>query len=126
MIEDRVEGDALICNERRDPVPLRLAKVIAAEGIGSFLEVGTRYAANWESDVPLHARLPYISGASLEEGVLTPAGLKDGDCGLVVAEQVDELVCEMRSPQLDGQCSVESLKVADEGVSWSTLGGKMA
>ena len=37
MIRDRVEGDALICDERRDPVPVRLTQVIVAEGIGSFL-----------------------------------------------------------------------------------------
>ena len=58
----------------------------------------------------------YLSGASLEEGILAPASLKDGDSSLVVAELVDELVCELRSPQLDGQCGVESLEVADEEV----------
>ena len=68
------------------------------------------------SDVPLHTHLPYISGAGLEEGILTQASLKDGDCSLVFAEQIDKLVCELRSPQLDGQCCIESLKVADEGV----------
>ena len=88
----------------------------AAEVVGIFLEVGTQYVADCEGDVPLHVRLPYISGASLKEGILAPDGLKDGDGGLVVAEQGDELVCELRSPQLDGQFGVESLKVADEGV----------
>ena len=92
MIGDLVERDALICDERTDPVPVRLAQVIAAEGVSSFLEVGTRYVADCEGDIPLHARLPYISGAHLEEGILAPAGLKDGDDSLVVAEQMDELV----------------------------------
>ena len=88
----------------------------AAEGVGSFLEVGTRYVADCEGDVPLHARPPYISGASLEERILALAGLKDGDGGLVFTEQVDELVQQLRSPQLDGQCIIESLELLDEGV----------
>ena len=89
--------------------------MVSAEGVGSLLEVSTRYAhvANGEGDVSLHTRLPYISGASLEERVLAPAGLKDGDSSLVVAEQVEELVCELWGPQLDRQCGVESLEVAD-------------
>ena len=58
----------------------------SAEDIGSFLEVGTRNVADCEGDVPLRARLPYLPGKSLEEGILAPAGLKDGDSGLVVAE----------------------------------------
>ena len=43
------------------------------------------------------------------------ASLKDGDSGLVVAEQVEELVCELWCPQFDGQHCVESLEVADGG-----------
>ena len=111
-----MEGDALICDERRDPVPVRLAQLIAAECVCSFLEVGTRDVADCKGDVPLRARLPYISSAGLEEGILTPAGLKDGDCGLVVTEQFDEIVHKLRIPQLDGQGGVESLEVADEGI----------
>ena len=42
--------------------------------------------ANCEGDVPLHTCLPYLPGASLEEGILALASLKDGDSGLVVAE----------------------------------------
>ena len=74
--------------------------------------------ANCEGDVPLHARLPYISSAGLEEGILAPAGLKDGDGGLVVTEQdlVEQLVRELWGLQLDGQCGIEGLEVADEGV----------
>ena len=34
LFEDRVEGDALICDETRDPVLVRLAQVMVAEGIG--------------------------------------------------------------------------------------------
>ena len=93
MIWDWVEGDALICEERRDPVPVGCAQVVSAEGIGGLLEVCTWYVADCESDVPLCVCLPYVSGASLEEGILTPAGLKDCDSGLVVTEQVEELVC---------------------------------
>ena len=69
-----------------------------------------------EGDVPLGASQPNLSSASLEEGILASAGLKDGDCSLVVAEEVNELVGELWSPQLDGQCDVESLKMADEWV----------
>ena len=58
---------------------VRLAQVIAVEGIGSFLEVGTRYVADCEGDVPLCTRLSYLSGASLEEGIPPLASLKDGD-----------------------------------------------
>ena len=90
--------------------------MIAAEGIGCFLEMGTQYVTDCECDVLLHARMPYLSGASLEEGIPAPASLKDGESGLVVGEQVDELVRELRSPQLDGQCGVESLEMADEGI----------
>ena len=108
-----MEGDALICDERQDPVPVSLSQVVSAEGVGSLLEVGTRYVADCEGDVPLREHLPYISGASLEEGVLAPASLKDGDSGLVVAEQVEKLVHKLWGPQLDGQCGDESLEVAD-------------
>ena len=45
-----------------------------------------------------------------------PSWLKDGDGSLVVTEQVDEVVHELRSPQFDSQCGIESLKVADERV----------
>ena len=48
--------------------------------------------------------------------MLAPAGLKDGDSSLVVADQVEELVRKLWGPQLDGQCGVECLEVADEGV----------
>ena len=87
-----------------------------AEGVGSLLEVCTRYEVDCKGDVSLSACLPYISGTSLEEGILALAGLKDGDSGLVVAEQVEQLVHELWSPQLDGQCGIESLGVADEEV----------
>ena len=87
----------------------------SAEGVGSLLEVGTWYVADYEGDVSLRARLPCISGTSLEEGILAPADLKDGDSCLVVTEQVEELVHELWGPQLDDQCSIESLEVADEG-----------
>ena len=87
----------------------------SAEGIGSLLEVGTGYVADCEDDVPLHTHLPYISGTSLEEGILALAGLKDDDSRLVVAEQVEELVHELWGPELDGQCGVERLEVADGG-----------
>ena len=61
--------------------------------------------------------LPYISGKSLQEWVLVLAGQKDDDNILVIAEQVDELVCELGSPQLDGQSGVESLKVTNGRVA---------
>ena len=90
--------------------------MVSADGVDSLLEVGTRYVADCEGDVLLRAHLPYISCSSLVEGILAPTGMKDGDSGLVVTEQVEELVCELWCPKLDGQCGVESLKVADEGV----------
>ena len=34
MIRDRVEGDAVLHDERCDPVLVRLAQVIAAESVG--------------------------------------------------------------------------------------------
>ena len=67
--------------------------------------------ANCERDVPLCTCLPYISSISLQEWVLSPTGLKDDDSSLVIAEQVDELVCKLGSQQLDGQSGIESLKV---------------
>ena len=39
------------------------------------------------------------------------ASLKDDDSSLVSTEQVEKLVCELGSPQLDGQRGIESLKV---------------
>ena len=65
--------------------------------------------ADCKGDVPLCTHLPYISGTSLEEWVLAPAGLEDDDTSLDVAEQGEELVCELGSPQLDGQSGIESL-----------------
>ena len=97
-----MEGDALICEKGRDPVPVSCTQVVSAEGVGSLLEVGTQYVADCKGDVPLRTRLLYISGASLEERILALAHLKDGDGGLVVAEQVEELVCELWGPQLNG------------------------
>ena len=76
--------------------------MIAAESVGCFLETGTRYVTDCEGDIPLGAHLPNLSGASLEEGILALTGLKDGDSGLVVTEEVNELVRELSSPQLDG------------------------
>ena len=116
MVGDRVEGDAMLHDEQCDPVLVRLAQVIAAESIGCFLKTSTRYVTYCEGDVPAGASQANLSSASLEEGILAPAGLKDGDSSLVVAEEVNELVGELRSPQLDGQCSIESLKIADEWV----------
>ena len=69
--------------------------------------------ANCEGDVPLCTYLPYISGTSLQEWVPAPASLKDDDSGLVIAEQVEELVCELGSPQFDGQSGIESLEVTN-------------
>ena len=42
MVGDRVEGDALICDDSRNPVLVRLAQVIVAKSVGCFLETGTR------------------------------------------------------------------------------------
>ena len=102
MIWDWVEGDALICEKRRDPVPVSWTQSVPAEGIGSLLEGGTRYVVDCEGDVPLCTHLTYISGTSLEEQNLAPADLEDCDIGLVVTEQVEELMCELGSPHLDG------------------------
>ena len=117
---------SLICDERRDPVLVRLPQVIAAESVGCFLETGTQYVTDCEGDVPLDACQPNLSGASLEEGIIAPAGLKDVDSGLVVTDEVNELVHELRSPQLDGQCGVESLEIADEWVVLQYPGGNVA
>ena len=73
--------------------------------------------ANCEGDVPLCACLLYISGTSLQEWVLPLAGLEDDDSSLFIAEQVEEVVCELRHPQLDGHTGVESLEVTDERVA---------
>ena len=71
--------------------------------------------ADCESDVPLCTCLPYIAGASLQEWVLVPAGLKDDDSSLHITERVEELVSELVSPQLDGQSlEVTNGRVAPE------------
>ena len=72
--------------------------------------------ADCEGDVPLSACLPYISGTSMQERVLAQASMKDDDSRLVIAEQVDELVCELWSPQLDGQSGIESLELTNRRV----------
>ena len=46
MIWDWVEGDALICEEGEDPVPVSWTQVVSAESVGSLLEVSTRYVAD--------------------------------------------------------------------------------
>ena len=53
---------------------------------------------------------------SLQKQVLVLAGLKD-ESNMVIAEQVDELVCELGSPQLDGQRGIEILKVINGRVA---------
>ena len=82
--------------------------------------------ADCEGDVSLCTHLPYISGTSLEEWVLPPTGLIDDDSSLVVVEQVQQLVCKLGSPQLDGQSGIESLEVTNGGLPQYTLGGKVA
>ena len=62
-----MEGDALICEEGRDPVPVSWTIAVLAEGASSLLEVSTRYVADCEGEVPLCTHLPYMSSASLEE-----------------------------------------------------------
>ena len=65
--------------------------------------------ADYEGDVPLCTCLPYIPGTSLQEWALATASLKDDDSILAIAEQVENLVCELGRPQLDGQSGTESL-----------------
>ena len=45
------------------------------------------------------------------------AGLKRDDSSLVITEQVEELVCELGSPQLDGPSGIESLEVTNGRVA---------
>ena len=124
MIWDWVEGDALICEEGRDAVPVSWTQVVSAEGIGSLLEISAWYVADCEGDIPLYTHLPYISGASLEERIFVLAGLEDGDSAMVVAKQVEELVCELWGPQFDGQSGIESLEVTDGRVGLEYPGRK--
>ena len=70
-----------------------------------------------EGDVPLCACLPYISSTSLRGQILASASLKDDDSRLVITEQVEELVCELGSPPLDGQSGIESLEVTNGRVA---------
>ena len=65
--------------------------MVSAEVVSSLLERGTQYVADCEGDVPLHTRLPYISGATLEEQILAPAGLEDDDSGLAVGVRTVEI-----------------------------------
>ena len=80
--------------------------------------------AHYEGDVQLCVFLPYIPGTSLQEWVLAPASLKDDVCGLIISEHVEKLVCELGSPQLDGQSSFESLEVTNERVAPDYTGRK--
>ena len=73
--------------------------------------------ADYEHGVPLCTCLPYIPGTSLQERVLAPASLKDDDCSLIIAEQMEKLVCELGIPQLDGQSGIESLEVTNGRVT---------
>ena len=61
--------------------------------------------------------IPYIPGTSLQEWVLDLARLKDDDCCLFIAEQMEKLVCELGSPQLDCQSGIESLEVTNGRVA---------
>ena len=58
--------------------------------------------ADCKGDVSLCACLPYI---------LALTSLKDDDCGLIITEQVEKLVFELGSPQLDGNSGIETLEV---------------
>ena len=71
--------------------------------------------ADYVGDVPLCMRtcLSYIPGTSLEEQVLAPSSLKDDDCILIIAEQVEKLVCKLGSPQLEGHSGIESIEVTN-------------
>ena len=120
-----MDGDVLVCDERGDTVLIRLAHVIATEGVGRFLEVGTWYVADCEGDVPLRAHLPNLSGTGLEEIILAPSGLKDVDSGLVVVVQVDELVCELRSHSSRASAALRASRWQMRGLSRSTLDGKV-
>ena len=99
---------------RASMTPGSWTMVVSAEGLSSLLEGGTQYVADSEDDVLLYTR--YISGSSLEEQILAPASLEDFDSGLVVAEQVEQLVFELWCPQVDGQSYIERLEVTDRRV----------
>ena len=69
--------------------------------------------ADFEGDVLLCASLPYIPGTGLVEWVLALASLKDDDRGFIIAEQVEKLVYELGSPQLDGHRGIESFEITN-------------
>ena len=46
-----------------------------------------------------------------------PASLEDDDSILVIAEHVEEVLCELGIPQLAGQSGIESLKVINGRVA---------
>ena len=73
--------------------------------------------ADYEGDVPLCTCLPYNPGTSPQERVLALGSLKDDDCHITIAEQMEKLVCEHGSPQLDGKNGIESLKVTNGRVA---------
>ena len=85
--------------------------MVSAEVIGSLLEGGTQYVPTARV-MSLYAYIYHIFGTSLEERGLAPAGLEVDGNSLVVAEQVEELVCEVGSPQVDGH----SLKLTNGSV----------
>ena len=58
--------------------------------------------------------------------VLATASVKDDDSSLVITELVEQLVCELGSPQLDGQSGIESLEVTNGMVSNIVLRNRRA
>ena len=78
--------------------------------------------ADYKGDVHRCACLPYIPGTSLQEWVVATANLKDDDCCLVIAKQVKKLVCELGSPQRDGESSIGSLEMTSGRVATEYAG----
>ena len=77
-----------------------VAQVPPAQGFSSVQKERAGNMAHYQRDVPDSTDDPDFPGTSLDEVVVTPAYLENGHCCGIVREQVNQLVCQLRSPKV--------------------------
>ena len=75
------------------------------------------YVSNNQGDIIGSAYKPEVASTCLDERVPTMSSLKNGDCHLIVAVEVNQLVSEMLVPRLDGSHRIYHLQMVDRIIS---------
>ena len=66
-----------------------------------------------QSYVPYSTCQPNLLFTDLEEGILALPSLEDCDCNHIFAKKMDQLIGQLRCPELDSYYSIEHLQLAD-------------